>query len=151
MQIDYVTEEEFSKSNAKVLFSDDLYAQVFGMCKFNDKLYKFSWLSSLIKPNIFELNKSIFFIGVDLTLIIYDFELDRHLLQHVLHSYYNKMQIVSEKLLIFCETEYFIIDLNAYNIIKTGDFPDVFVDCEITGDKVKVECMCGYHLEIHIP
>ena len=150
MNITYTNKEDFSLSNTTVLFDDELYANTFCICTYNNKHYKFSWASRTIKPEIHELRENVFSIGVDQVFLIYDFSTDRALLKCHFFSYFYESLIIGEKLIIICELEYSVVDLNTCTVVGSDAFPDIFVKCEVLGDRIKVDCMSGYNSEIPI-
>jgi len=146
----YLTEKEFERSNAVVLFDDKASSRRFGVIAKNQSAFRFSWQSTDIFPEILDVDDFISVIGIDLNFAIINFKDSSILLNIRLNSFYIKTIIKDDILYLISEVEIICIGRITYAILRRFLLPDIFEDIEIADSKIEVKCMGGLIVEFEL-
>ncbi len=144
MKIDFkeLSELDFEQLDLPVLFGDKSDRSFGSILIQEQKLYKISWNSTLIKPNILVINKVIC-IGIDLIFIIFNFEKKNILLQLNLDYFFYDVKIYNEYLYVITELEIIKLNISNFEICQKYDLPDYYNDIEFQEDDILISCVNG--------
>lgn len=142
INIKEVSESDFERLDLPVLFGDKSDRSFGSIFVQGEELYKISWNSTLIKPNILVINEVIC-IGIDLIFIIFDFDKKNILLQLNLDYFLYDVKIYNEYLYVITELEIIKLNISNFEICKKYDLPDYFNDIEFQEDDILITCING--------
>lgn len=142
MKIDFkeISELDFERLDSPVLFGDKSDRSFGSILIQGQELYKISWNTTLIKPNILVINKVVC-IGIDLTFVIFDFDKKNILLELNLDYFFYDVKIHNEYLYVITELEIIKLNISNFEICKKYDLPDYFSDIEFQEDNIMIRCI----------
>lgn len=132
--------QQYSASNASVLFEDKEHDAHFGAIQQGSNTYKFGWVTDRNTPTIKWLDGHTCAVGIDKNFAIVNFQDDAIVLEPKLNTSFVELKVNNNILLVITQLEIFKISKDSYEIIATYDLPDFFVSIEILGDIYKVHC-----------
>lgn len=137
-----ISKLEFKNSNVPTLLGTYETDKVFSLISNKRKAYKFSWKSELVDPIIKEWN-NVCVLGIDLDLVILNFETNEILNRLQFDSFFYDIQFYHEVIYVITQLEVFRINSFDFKIIDTYPLPDVFKKIEMKDGSIVIECFGG--------
>ncbi len=152
LKFNEITEADYNSLDAKELIKADSLIQYnhfieIVVCQQSVKL---CWQSDSVFPDIYNIDDHIFFIGIDLDFLIFDFFDSKTKLSVKLDNYYIEHHLFNEILLVITELDIYMINTQSIVIDSVIHLPDAFSHIKFDNDNARVSCMDGSEIDIRL-
>lgn len=148
VDLEYMSEEEFNRSNYQILFISPLSNRKFAQVKYKNKTVLIAWQSELIKPFVVEIKSGVYAVGVDLSFGVIDFNLEHILFRFETNSFISDLKKINGTFYLLTELAIYDLDLKRWEVKTVIDLPDILVDFLEYEDHIIIECMDGTEVRL---
>jgi hypothetical protein len=143
-----ISEHQFKKLDAPILFENELSDRVFGEVSKRENKYRFGWQSTGIMPVWLWITDSVCSIGIDLIFVIFDFDSGQILMKLPLDYFFYDVKLQCEFLFVLTELEVIRISTSNWVVSKSFALPDYFETIEFREGCISARCINGEVIEI---
>jgi len=140
MQVRKISEKEFEKLSAPILFENKLTNRVFGQISIEGHTYKFSWQSDEVNPVILSIRHGIVLIGIDVSLVIFNYNTGKVLLELSLDYFFFDAKIYDDFIFVISELEIIKIYSSTFEVARKYGLPDFIEEIEFKHGRIEVKC-----------
>lgn len=143
-----LTKDQYDNLDVPVLFSEE-YSRGYGSIIIDTRIYKFSWQSTLIEPQIKYLKPGVIGIGIDQHFCLLDSSSGKYLTLPLVSNFYY-MKTIENRTFVICEIEIQIVNLDTLGPEKTFLFDEIIKDVNITGQFMTVTFLNDESIKIDL-
>lgn len=150
MIINSIDKTRFIESDGKIVFYNQETNSSFGELSHNNFTYKLGWNSSVIEPEILEIESNIYSIGIDQNFAVIDFNFNEIVLNLELPYFFYDIKIYKERIYICMELEILVLDKSNYNTLKKIPLPDFYEEINFQDNLEIITCIDGSTIKNNI-